>query len=163
MSPSQEEKIQEVIEKSGFIALISEEGAGEEILLAKEALKIILEDKGLKVCQFPERSKELENKWSFILPAGEDNHFLYSTSILIPKNKINIQEISYSVVRNRYQLIFESVLKWSQRRTTIQHKLAKNGIGQYVDKWKIKNKLYSPHPKLVQKNNPPSEGSLSTN
>ena len=96
MSPSQEEKIQEVIEKSGLLALISEEGAGEEILLAKEALKIILEDKGLKVCQFPERTKELENKWSFILPTGEDNHFLYSTSILIPKNKINIQEISYS-------------------------------------------------------------------
>lgn len=96
LPPSQKEKIQEIIENSGTIALISEEGAGEDVLLAKEALKIILEDKGLRVCQLPDRPKEIENKWSFILPTSNNNHFLYSTSILLPKNKINIQEISYS-------------------------------------------------------------------
>lgn len=96
MSPFQKEKIQEIIEKSGSLALISEEGAGEDVLLAKEALKITLENNGLKVCQFPGRSKETENKWSFILPTSQDDRFLYSTSILLPKDKINIQEISYS-------------------------------------------------------------------
>lgn len=96
MTLSQTEKIQETIEKSRSFALISEEGAGGDVLLAREALKIILENKGLKVCRFPERSEELENKWSSILPEQEDGHFSYSTSILIPKNKIDIKEISYS-------------------------------------------------------------------
>ncbi|MBI5023205.1 MAG: helix-turn-helix domain-containing protein [Candidatus Magasanikbacteria bacterium] len=73
------------------------------------------------------------------------------------RRAIRQQEIAYSVVRNRYQLNFESVLKWSQRRTTIQHKLAKNGIGQYVDKWKIKNPLYSPNPKVIHTPTTPSK------
>lgn len=96
MSPSQKEQIQEIIEKSKSFALISEEDAREDVLLAKEALKIILEDKGLKVRQFPDLPKNIENKWSSILPEQGDGHFLYSTSILFSKNKINIKEISYS-------------------------------------------------------------------
>jgi len=74
---------------------------------------------------------------------------LFGVNAQTIRRGIRQQEISYSVVRNRYQLNFESVLKWSQRRTTIQNKLAKNGIGQYVDKWKIKNPLYSPNPKVI--------------
>ena len=27
--------------------------------------------------------------------------------------------------------------------------MEKEGIGQYVEKWKIKNKLYSPNPEVV--------------
>ncbi|MBN1778950.1 MAG: helix-turn-helix domain-containing protein [Candidatus Buchananbacteria bacterium] len=61
------------------------------------------------------------------------------------------QEIKYVVVRGRYKINFESLLEWSQNRTTAKNKLAKNGIGQYVDKWKIKNRLYSPNPKLLEK------------
>ena len=61
------------------------------------------------------------------------------------------QEIKYVVVRGRYKINFESLLAWSQNRTTAKNKLAKNGIGQYVDKWKIKNRLYSPNPKLLEK------------
>lgn len=65
------------------------------------------------------------------------------------RRAIKRQEIVYAVVRGRYQLNFESLLKWSQHRTTIRHKLAKKGIGQYVDKWRIKNPLFSPNPKIV--------------
>ncbi|MBI3626902.1 helix-turn-helix domain-containing protein [Candidatus Uhrbacteria bacterium] len=58
-------------------------------------------------------------------------------------------EIRYVVVANRYKLNFESVLKWSQKRTTTQNKLASRGIGQFVNQWKIKNTLYSPNPKIL--------------
>lgn len=63
------------------------------------------------------------------------------------RRAIKAQEITYSVVRGRYQLNFESLLRWSQRRAHVKNKLAKKGIGQYVDKWKIKNPLYSPNPR----------------
>ena len=58
-------------------------------------------------------------------------------------------EITYVVVAGRYKLNFESLVKWSQVRTTIKNKLMNKGIGQYVEKWKIKNPLYSPNPKSV--------------
>jgi len=61
------------------------------------------------------------------------------------------QEITYAVVRGKYQLNFESLLKWSQKKITVKNKLEKKGLGQFVDKWKIKNPLYSPNPGLVKK------------
>ena len=73
------------------------------------------------------------------------------------RRAIRQQEIAYAVVRNRYQLNFESVLKWSQRRVTVKKKLANKGIGQYVDKWKIKNPLYSPNPKVIHTPPPPAK------
>lgn len=65
------------------------------------------------------------------------------------RRAIKAQEITYAVVRGRYQLNFESLLKWSQHRTTTKNKLANKGIGQYVDKWKIKNPLFSPNPRTI--------------
>ena len=67
------------------------------------------------------------------------------------RRAIKDQQIKYVVVRGRYKLNFESLLEWSQKRTTVKNKLARQGLGQYVDKWKIKNKLYSPNPKLIEK------------
>ncbi len=55
-------------------------------------------------------------------------------------------EISYIVVQGRYKINFESLLKWSQSSTTVRNKRDKEGIGQFVEKWKIKNKLFSPNP-----------------
>ena len=62
------------------------------------------------------------------------------------RRAIKTQEIRYIVVRNRYKLNFESLVKWSQRKTTVRNKSNSNGIGQYVEKWKISNKLYAPNP-----------------
>ncbi len=59
-------------------------------------------------------------------------------------------EITYIVVQGRYKINFESLLKWSQDTTTVRNKLAKSGIGQFVDRWKIKNKLYSPNPEALK-------------
>lgn len=65
------------------------------------------------------------------------------------RRSIKDGEITYVVVAGRYKLNFESLVKWSQTRTTIKNKLMNKGIGQYVEKWKIKNPLYSPNPKSV--------------
>ena len=51
--------------------------------------------------------------------------------------------LRYVVVRGRYRIAFESLLEWSQKRPKVRNKLSSQGVGQYVDKWKIKNRLYS--------------------
>ena len=66
------------------------------------------------------------------------------------RRAISAQEITYAIVGGRYKLNFESLVKWSQRHSTIKNKLANQGIGQFVDKWKIKNPLYSPNPRSLR-------------
>lgn len=66
------------------------------------------------------------------------------------RRAIQAEKLKYIVVQGRYKINFSSLLEWSQGRTTTKNKLAGKGIGQYVDKWKIKNKLYSPHPDLIK-------------
>ncbi len=69
------------------------------------------------------------------------------------RRAIKNQEITYVVVAGRYKINFESLVRWSQKKTTVKNKSEKFGIGQYVDKWKIKNTLYSPSTKSVKKGN----------
>jgi excisionase family DNA binding protein len=76
---------------------------------------------------------------------------LFGVSTQTIRRAIKDQEITYIVVAERYKLNFESLVKWSQERTTIKNKTDQRGIGQYVEKWKIKNTLYSPSQKLVKK------------
>jgi len=65
------------------------------------------------------------------------------------RRALRAQELTYVIVGGRYKLNFESLVKWSQKHTTVKNKLAKKGIGQFVDKWKIKNPLFSPNPKVL--------------
>lgn len=58
-------------------------------------------------------------------------------------------ELTYIVVRGRYKINFESLVRWSQQRPTVEKKRDKAGIGQYVEKWKIRNTLYSPSPRVL--------------
>lgn len=67
------------------------------------------------------------------------------------RRAIAAHEINYVVVRGRYKIDFDSLLKWSQTRPTVKNKLDKNGVGQYVDKWKISAPLFSPNPKRLKK------------
>ena len=76
---------------------------------------------------------------------------LFGVSSKTIRRAISNQEIRYIVVRGVYKVLFESVLKWSQDRIKIKNKLSSHGIGQFVDKWKIKNRLYSPNPKAIPK------------
>lgn len=82
---------------------------------------------------------------------------LFGVSEKTIRRAIQNQEVLYIVVRGIYKINFESLLKWSQNRTTTRNKLKKDGIGQYVDKWKIKNRLYSPNPKILENNNKEEE------
>ena len=68
------------------------------------------------------------------------------------RRAITDSEVLYIVVRGVYKINFESLIKWSQSRVKIKNKMEKDGIGQYVEKWKIKNKLYSPNPEIIAKN-----------
>lgn len=65
------------------------------------------------------------------------------------RRTIQAGEITYVVVQGRYKINFESLLRWSQRTTTVKHKRDKQGIGQFVDRWKISGKLYSPNPQSL--------------
>ena len=65
------------------------------------------------------------------------------------RRAIQASEVIYVVVQGRYKINFESLLRWSQRTTTVKNKRDHHGIGQYVDKWKISGKLYSPNPQSV--------------
>lgn len=67
------------------------------------------------------------------------------------RRAVKDEQIKYVVVQGRYKINFESLLRWSQGRTSTKNKLEDRGIGKYVDKWKINNQLYSPHPELAKK------------
>lgn len=80
---------------------------------------------------------------------------LFGLSPQTIRSAIKEQQIRYVVVRGRYRIAFESILEWSQRQVTTQHKLERKGIGQYVDRWHIRNKLYSPNPGMVERRKEP--------
>ncbi|MDO8463541.1 MAG: helix-turn-helix domain-containing protein [bacterium] len=74
---------------------------------------------------------------------------LFGLSAQTIRRAIKDGEIRYVVVRGRYRISFESLLEWSQKKMTTKNKLQKQGIGQYVGQWRIRNKLYSPNPGMV--------------
>lgn len=75
---------------------------------------------------------------------------LFGVSTQTIRRAIKQQEITYIVVAGRYKINFESLVQWSQRKTTVKNKVASHGIGQYVDKWRIRNTLYSPSKKSLK-------------
>jgi len=82
---------------------------------------------------------------------------LFGVSAQSVRRALKAEEINYIVVAGRYKISFESMVKWSQQKTHRQNQLNNTGIGQYVSKWKIKNKLYSPSKKLIQKKDRPKD------
>ncbi len=65
------------------------------------------------------------------------------------RRAIKAQELRYIVVQGRYKINFESLVDWSQEKITVKNKLEQKGIGQFIDKWKIKTKKYSPDQKTI--------------
>ncbi len=76
---------------------------------------------------------------------------LFGVSEKTIRKAIAAQEIIYIVVRGRYKINFESLIKWSQKSTRRKNQLKNTGIGQFVQEWKISNKKYSPSIKLLNK------------
>ena len=60
------------------------------------------------------------------------------------RRAIASHELIYIVVRGRYKILFSSLVTWSQKKITVQHKRDAHGIGQWVDTWKIRNTKFSP-------------------
>jgi len=76
---------------------------------------------------------------------------LFGISQQTVRRAIADKELVYVVVRNRYKINFESLVRWSQKKTSVRNKLERRGIGQFVGRWKIKNTLYSPNPRVLDK------------
>jgi len=66
------------------------------------------------------------------------------------RRAIKEHELHYVVVQGRYKINFDSVLKWSQKNPVIRNKTERRGIGQFVEKWRISNTLFSPNPGIVE-------------
>jgi excisionase family DNA binding protein len=75
---------------------------------------------------------------------------LFGVSQRTIRRAILAGEITYVVVQGRYKLNFESLLRWSQRTTTVKNKRDREGIGQFVNQWKLSGKLYSPNPESFE-------------
>lgn len=75
---------------------------------------------------------------------------LFGVSQQTIRRAIKDEEVTYIVVAGRYKINFESLVKWSQEKTTVRNKSNKSGIGQYVSQWNINNKLYSPSTKSLK-------------
>ncbi|MSR85527.1 DNA-binding protein [Candidatus Uhrbacteria bacterium] len=71
---------------------------------------------------------------------------LFGVNARTIRRALQEQELRYIVVQNRYKILFTSLIAWSQQSTHIQKKRDQKGIGQWVEKWKIRNTLYSPRP-----------------
>ncbi|MEK7583745.1 MAG: hypothetical protein AAB490_00735 [Patescibacteria group bacterium] len=71
---------------------------------------------------------------------------LFGVSTKLIRDAIKDQEVRYIVVRKRYKINFESLVQWSQKSVRRSNKLAANGIGQYVDTWRMSAAKYSPRP-----------------
>lgn len=82
---------------------------------------------------------------------------LFGVNAQTIRRAIKDREITYIVVAGRYKLNFESLIRWSQSKTTVKNKSNTRGIGQYVDQWKINNTLYSPSVKSIIKGNDEDE------
>lgn len=74
---------------------------------------------------------------------------LFGVSQQTVRRAIADKELVYVVVRDRYKINFESLVRWSQKRASVRNKLERRGIGQFVGRWKIKNTLYSPNPRVL--------------
>src|SRR3989338_10266444 len=107
---------------------------------------------------FMESTPNKENKEMIRVSVSEAAR-LFGVNAQPIRRAIAAKEVTYVVVAGRYKLNFESLVKWSQRHTTIKNKLQKRGIGQFIDRWKIKNPLYSPNPKSVAPKTPETETS----
>ena len=62
------------------------------------------------------------------------------------RRAIQEQKIRYIVVQNRYKISFSSLVQWSQSTGHLRSQRDKDGIGQWVDTWKIRTVRYSPRP-----------------
>ncbi len=84
---------------------------------------------------------------------------MFGVSSRTIRRAIANNEVNYIVVHGRYKIQFESLIRWSQSSSTVRRKRDSAGIGQFVDKWRIKNTLYSPNPNAIDDDGDTSDSS----
>jgi len=75
---------------------------------------------------------------------------LFGVSDKTIRRAIKNEEINYIIVGERYKIQFSSLVKWSQQSNRRYNLLKNKGLGQYIEKWKITNKKYSPNEKNIK-------------
>ena len=75
---------------------------------------------------------------------------LFGVSSKTIRLAIKNNEVLYIITRGRYKINFESLLAWSQKSTRRHNRLQNRGLGQFVERWHIHNKKYSPSPQLAE-------------
>lgn len=53
------------------------------------------------------------------------------------RRAIENNQLRYRVINNRYQISFEMAIKFFLSSPTLANKLNQDGIGQWVEKWKL--------------------------
>jgi len=89
------EKIQEIINDTGSVALVLNEKPGEQEVLTREALRIFFQNKGWLVYLFPENPEDIKNKWSSLLNNHKNPSLSNEISVRFPKNRFSVSEIAY--------------------------------------------------------------------
>jgi len=80
---------------------------------------------------------------------------LFGVSSKTIRRGMTENKILYIIVRGRYKISFASLVTWSQQSIKARTKRDRDGIGQWVKQWRIRNTLYSPRlPKKKSKNSP---------
>ncbi len=96
--------IKEAIKESKSVAIVSNENFYENEILAREALRIILQEKGLSVYSFPEETSDFKKKWQAIIPSNKKANSLFCAAIRVPKTSFKIKEINYDEDDEFYNL-----------------------------------------------------------
>ncbi|MBI4138649.1 helix-turn-helix domain-containing protein [Candidatus Uhrbacteria bacterium] len=87
---------------------------------------------------------ELEKKALVVRVSVSEASRLFGVHARTVRRAIAAGEVRYIVVRGRYQIHFESLVRWSQKQPTVRNKRDEKGIGQWVEQWKIRNPKFSP-------------------
>jgi len=69
---------------------------------------------------------------------------LFGVSVKTIRQAIKEGQLIYIIVNGRYKINFKSLVIWSQLSTRRRNLLANEGIGRYVDNWRIQNPKFSP-------------------
>jgi excisionase family DNA binding protein len=93
-----------------------------------------------------------QNKEQLVRVTVSEAARLFGVNPRTIRRAITAQELRYIVVRNRYKISFPSLVSWSQGQAKLRHKRDKQGIGQWIDQWRIRNLKYSPRTPSAEHN-----------
>ncbi|MCE9585921.1 helix-turn-helix domain-containing protein [Candidatus Uhrbacteria bacterium] len=89
-------------------------------------------------------SELTQNKEQLVRVTVSEAARLFGVNPRTIRRAITAQELRYIVVRNRYKISFPSLVAWSQGQAKLRRKRDEQGIGQWIDQWRMRNLKYSP-------------------